>query len=210
VSETNSSKIRNAAQARGITALYHFTPLANLESILTNGLVSRHILDAHQAPYVYSDSWRNDGQPHAVSLSIHDINRAMFSRKLAGSNCAWAILEVDASVLWTHPCRFAWVNAASATIVNHSGYIGGPWAFDEMFADRAISANDPRSCRAVHETPDNLPTMNDAEVQVLAPVAPELIRDVTLARESHRAAATAAMTAAARILPIEIHPDTFR
>ena len=37
----NSTKIRNAARRRGITSLYHFTPSANLESILVNGLVSR-------------------------------------------------------------------------------------------------------------------------------------------------------------------------
>lgn len=205
----NSTKIRNAARRRGVTSLYHFTPSANLESILVNGLVSRRILDEHQVAYTYTDGWRNDGQPDAVSLSIHDINRSMFSQKIRNSRCTWAILEVDASVLWTHPCRFCWVNAATSEIVNHSGFIGGPWAFEKMFADCAVSAIDQRSSREVHNTRENMPTMNDAEVQVLAPIAPELIRDVTVARDSNRAAIEAAMKAAGRVLPIAVVPDVF-
>ena len=205
----NSTKIRNAARRRGITSLYHFTPSANLESILVNGLVSRRILDEHQVAYTYTDGWRNDGQPDAVSLSIHDINRSMFSQKMRNSRCTWVILEVDASVLWSHPCRFCWVNAASSEIVNHSGFIGGPWAFEKMFADCAVSAIDQRSSREVHNTRENMPTMNDAEVQVLAPIAPDLIRDVTVARDGNREAIEAAMKNAGRILPIAVVPDVF-
>ena len=83
-------------------------------------------------------------------------------------------------MLWTHRCRFFWVNAASSKIVNHSGFIGGPWAFEKMFDDCAVSVVDQRSFRGVNQMPDNVPTMNDAEVQVLDPIAPELIRNVTL------------------------------
>ena len=51
--------------------------------------------------------------------------------------------------------------------------------------------------------------MNDAEVQVLATIAPELIRDVIVARDSNRAAIEAAMKAVGRILPISVVPDVF-
>ena len=78
-----------------------------------------------------------------------------------------------------------------------------------MFADRAVSASDKRSFREVYDVPDNTPTMNDAEVQILEPVGPELIRDVTLARESHRTAAESAMKAAERVLPIAVAPEVF-
>ena len=205
----NAIKIRNAAGARGITALYHFTPLANLASILANGLISRRILDEHAAEYIYTDGWRNDGQLGAVSLSIHTINQSMFSKKLRGSCCSWAILEVDASVLWTHPCLFNWRNAASSEMKGHTGFKGGPWAFDRMFTDEA-SRDPDRTLREIHGTPDNLPTYNDAEVQVLAPIAPELIRDVTVKAEGDRAAAEAAMKAAEREVPIEVFPEIFQ
>lgn len=204
-----SSKIRNAVRCRGITSLYHFTPLANIESILVNGLVSRHILDQSRALYIYTDDWRNDGQLDAVSLSFHDINLSMFSTKQRGSRCAWAILEIDASVLWTHPCRFCWVNAASSEIVNHYGFIGGPWAFEKMFADCPVSGVDPRSFRAVYNRSIKLPTMNDAEVQILAPITPDLIRMIMVASVSDQAVAEEAMKAAGKGFPIAVVPDLF-
>ncbi|MDK3075896.1 DarT ssDNA thymidine ADP-ribosyltransferase family protein [Sedimentitalea sp. JM2-8] len=202
-------KIRREVLRRGITSLYHFTPFSNLQSILTYGLASRRLLDDNQVAYTYSDGWRNDGQSDAVSFSIHRINETMFSKKLKTSSCAWAILEIEASFLWTHRCRFCWVNAASSEIVKHHGFIGGPWAFDEMFRDRPVSSIDPRSCRAVYQTPINMPTRNDAEVQVLSPIAPDLIRDVTVQEESHRTALAAIMRSVGRELPIEVVPEVF-
>lgn len=205
----NSTKIRTKALQRGITSLYHFTPFGNLRSILETGLLSRKELDARGIDYFYTDEWRNDGQLDAVSLSIHDINRSMFSSKLKNSSCDWVILEIDASVLWTHPCWFCWVNASSSEIVNHKGFIGGPWAFNEMFEDRTVGVLDKRSSREVFNTPTNMPTMNDAEVQVRASIPPELIRDVSIAHDKHRAATEAAMTTASRVLPIAVTPDAF-
>lgn len=202
-----SGDIRSLARQRGITDLYHFTPLGNLQSILINGLLSRETLDERGMPYIYTDDWRNDGKLNAISLSIHGINETMFSQKTRNSNVKWAILEIEASVLWTHRCRFCWVNAASSEIVNHSGYIGGPWAFEQMFAPRPMSAIDNRSAREVFRTPLNMPTMNDAEVQVCVAIEPQLIRDVTVANESGRSAALASMKAAGRSLPVVISPE---
>ena len=205
-----SDEIRCIARHRNITDLYHFTPLANLKSVLIHGLLSRTTLDELGMPYTYTDNWRNDGKLNAVSLSVHDINRSMFSQKVRSSSVRWAILEIDASLLWTHPCRFCWVNAASAEIVNHSGYIGGPWAFKKMFEDRPLSATDKRSSRSFYDTPKNMPTMNDAEVQVCATIEPHLIRDVTVANESSRSIALASMETAGRNLPVVIFPDMIK
>lgn len=202
-------KIARLVRERGITYLYHFTPMANLQSILTHGLLSAEILDERKVSYTYTDGWRNDGQPAAVSLSIHGINETMFAAKQKNANCTWAILEIEASVLWTHHCRFCWVNAASSEIVNHRGRIDGLWAFNEMFVDRPLSASDPRSSRLVYQTPANMPTMNAAEVQVLEPIAPELIRDITVAREICARVAEAAMQAADRTLPVVVVPTAF-
>jgi hypothetical protein len=197
-----SSKLRQIAQDRGITALYHFTPLPNLESILRNGLVSRRILDTHNAPYHYTDSWRLDGQADAVSLSIHSINQSMLASKLKDARHPFIILEIDPSVIWTHHCRFCWVNAASSEIVNHRGRIDGPWAFKTMFDDFPVSTMDQRSRRTLYDIPRKRPTMMDAEIQVLDPISPELIRDITISNERHRRAVLAAMTAAGRCLPV--------
>lgn len=204
-----SDIIRSEALQRSIKSLYHFTPLPNLESILVSGLLSRRILDQNQMKYFCTDDWRNDGQPDAVSFSIHEINGSMFSKKLDSSDFSWAILEIDASVLWTHDCRFCWKNASSAEIVDHTGYIGGPWAFRKMFDDRPVNVLNQQSFRKFYRRSQNKPTRNDAEVQVLETVSPQLIRDVTVARESHRETAKLAMASAGLVLPIEIYPDIF-
>ena len=199
-----SLKLRQIARDRNITALYHFTPLPNLESILRNGLVSRHILDAHDAPYCYTDQWRMDGQAEAVSLTIHSLNQSMLDAKLKDSRYPFVILEIEPSVIWTHHCRFCWVNAASSEITNHRGRIDGPWAFNKMFDDFPVSTMDQRSRRALYSIPDREPTMEGAEIQVLDPMSPTLIRDVTISHERHRRTVLSAMKAAGRSLPIAV------
>ncbi len=205
----SATKLRKAARARGITALYHFTPLANLASILTHGLLSRQDLDDAGLGYTYTDALRLDGQVNGLSLSIHDINRDMFAQKQRQSRAAWVILELHPDPLWTHPCRFCRVNAAASEITRHRGYLGGPWAFDQMFADQPMGPRDSRWWRDVFDTPDNMPTMNDAEVQVLAPIAPDLIRDVTVANARVKSRVAAIMTQAKMQRPIAVVPEAF-
>lgn len=189
--------------------LFHFTALPNLESILRNGLVSTKILNDHQAPYIYTDGSRMDGQEHAVFLSIHGINRTMLHQKQKGARFPFVILAVDASVLWSHHCRFCWRNGASSEITRHYGRLDGPWAFERMFEDRPVSAMDTRSSRAYYNTPSHMPTRNDAEVQVLAPIAPDLVRAIGISREAYRPSVEQAMIAAQRILPVIVDPDAF-
>lgn len=143
----NARKIRRAAQDRGITALYHFTPWPNLTSILTKGLMHRADLDERGIFYWYTDNWRADGRPDALSLSIQDINHWMFASKVRNSRCRWAIIKIDPSVLWTHRCRFCWTDAASGPVINHRGFVGGPWGFDRMFEDCQLSEMDTRMRR---------------------------------------------------------------
>ncbi len=201
-------RIRDAALRRGITALFHFTPIANLESILVNGLVSRDILDGNQATYTYTDPWRLDGRSDAVSLSIHGINERMFfEKRRQAPHCGWVIFEIDPSVLWTHECRFCWVNASSKDITARKGYIGGPWAFERMFEDIPVGFRDNRSWRALNNMPDHMPTRNDAEVQVRQPIAPDLLRSLTVESDRVRLFAEAVMKDIERILPIDIEPN---
>ena len=207
--DKNAIKIRRAARERGITALYHFTPLPNVPSILAEGLISRQVLDAHGISYWYTDDWRADGRPDALSLSIQSINYSMFHAKLRDSRCRWAILEVAPSVLWTHTCRFCWANASWGPVINHTGYLGGPWGFDRMFEDCVVSNTDPRSSRETFGTPANLPTLNDAEVQVFAPIDPDVIVDVTVASDCDKSELEAWMAANDRVRPVEVYPDVF-
>lgn len=104
----------------------------------------------------------------------------MFKAKQHEQGGDWVILEIDASVLWTHKCRFCWTNAAASEITRHRGFLGGPWAFERMFADKQVSIADNGSYRERNRFSDFLPTDEQAEVQVLDAIEPRLIVDVTV------------------------------
>lgn len=175
----NQDKIRREAQARGIQNLFHFTPFENLKGILEHGLIDRGTLEAvEDYDFCVTDTMRLDGYIDSVSLSIEGLNESMLEAKRKIRWRGWVVLQLDASILWTHNCRFCWTNAASKDIQRKRGFMGGPWAFGEMFAHFPVSPSDPRSIREVHDLEDRFPTYSDAEVMVSDPISPELITGI--------------------------------
>lgn len=201
--------IRREVAWRGITKLYHFTPAANAQSILRNGLVSRDILLENDVDFFATDVMRLDDQLDAVSLSIHSINESMFDAKKRVSECEWLILEFDASILWTHTCRFCWKNAASSEIRQHNGFMGGPWAFAKMFEDLPIGLSNDRSYRRAFKRAACEPTDNAAEVQVFTPIEPDLIVDVTVRNQGVKNEVEALMHEVELVRPVVIHGEIF-
>jgi hypothetical protein len=203
--------IKDLAEARGISRLYHFTRAENARSILTHGLVSRDILVANGVEFLASDAMRADGRLDALSLSIHWINRAMFDLKKRVLGGEWLILEIDASVLWTHACRFCWENAARSEMSRYKDrHLREAWAFDRMFDDRPVNLADTRSYRDVFLRPDNRPTDEAAEVQVLTPIDRDLIIDVTVRNQVAKDWLSAVMQEVGHVRPIAIYADIFR
>lgn len=201
---SKAAKIRRHAVARGVTSLYHFSPVGNTGSILTNGLLSRSILDANEVGYLATDQMRLDGQVDAVSLSIHSINEAMFLRKKKELRTEWIVYELSSSILWTHECRFCATNAASAEVSSHRGYLGGLWGFSQMFDDRPVNATDGRSFRDMAQRAKCQPTNNDAEVQVLQPISPELITALIVRTADIKDQLEAFMRGIGKSKPIEV------
>lgn len=204
------AKIRRMATERGVSRLYHFTRAENARSILSHGLASRNVLLDNGIDFLATDSMRLDEHLDALSLSVHWINSAMFDKKKREIGGEWLILEIDASLLWTHSCRFCWANAATSEMRRQRAFLGGPWAFGMMFEDRPISHADGRSYRKVFQRADNRPTDDAAEVQVLDPIAPELIIDVTVRNDIAKDWLGALMQEVGQIRPIEVYADIFR
>ncbi|MBP7001309.1 DarT ssDNA thymidine ADP-ribosyltransferase family protein [Amaricoccus sp.] len=183
-------KIRRAAEGRGILALYHFTRRENLLSILSNGLLSREDLADTNLQYTYTDDARWDDTPRAISFSIDSINSSMFDAKRKVDHRGWIILRVEREVLWTHSCRFCRQNASTSAVRNARGFLGGPWGFNSMFEDEDVYIPEERGYRSRrdhYQIPDNRPTWNDAEVQVLDPVDQKLITAIFVGNESMKA-----------------------
>jgi hypothetical protein len=207
--QENWKAIRAIAKRRGITKLYHFTPLDNVASILRNGLASQSLLRHHDIPFLAPDRQRLDNRLDALSLSIHSVNKALLIAYVARSGGDWAILEIDASVLWTHACRFCWTNAASSQLTAHRGFLGGTWAFERMFQDRPVSTVDLRSQREVYSRLDNQPTDMQAEVQVLQPIDSDLVIDFTVKSQSVKKRLEVIMATANERRPVTVNEFAF-
>lgn len=87
-------------KGKKIHRLVHFTSLSNLESILSNGLLSREILDLLSYNYVYSDPIRLDNKRDFISNSISFPNYKMFySKMMEDPKKDWAVLSIDSDIL---------------------------------------------------------------------------------------------------------------
>ncbi len=118
--------------ARKIPYLVHFTPVANVESILEQGLRSREALAGHK--YVFTDEYRSDGWLDWISLSVSFPNYKMFYEKKNSLNNidGWAILLIKKEVLWEFDCKFILTNAASFGI---RMFRDDKWSSVEAFED---------------------------------------------------------------------------
>ena len=203
--------IRAIAQNRGIEALYHFTQLSNIEGILKNGLLSRSRLleDGDNKVVFVVDDVRPDGRDDLVSVSIQNINLDMFSTKQAKSSDHWVILELKPEVLWKYNCIFSWRNAATREIKAHTGFRGGPWAFEKMFEDLSIAGGDGTGFREHHKREIGEPTKHDAEMAVMNSINRTDFVDLTVPSIAVKNTIKSIMERIGFFLPVEPNPEVF-
>ena len=169
-----TTEIERIVRDRRIQFLLHFTQIINLPGIMTHGLLPRRELEKPIHTAYASAKHRLDDNDDAISISISRINEPMFASKRDKSgHFNWLILALAPEILWTHDCRFCWRNAARKEIKDHRGWLGGPWALDQMFSEHL-------GTRA--GLPDSCPTDLEAEVQVLGNIAPKYVRAIAVNR----------------------------
>lgn len=161
----------------------HFTPLPNLASIVEHGILSREMLRAKEAFGYTSSAYRLDDEDSATSISVSAFNHDMFAAKRKASRRSdWVVLFLSPEILWTHSCWFYARNAARREMRDHRGFLGGPWAFQEMFSESTTRAGS----REEHGLPAVLTTHPDAEVQVLGPISPSHILGAWVSQPSQQ------------------------
>jgi len=168
MARAKNAAIRRFVQSRGIETVVHFTRVSNVPGILEHGLLGRETLARRGLPSVSNDSYRYDGTPDAICISISFPNYKMFyALKQRNPDTDWAVLRLDPAVLWELPCAFCRSNAGASTVssIPLADRMGLP-ALKAMFAEVR-----PDVSRAQLRIPDNYPTDPQAEVLILAPVA---------------------------------------
>lgn len=201
--ERYQRELRDIARERGVTQILHFTRVENAHSILENGFAGRTWLDDAGIKYLPTDDWRGDDHPEAFSTSIHGLYWEMLEAKRRLMGGEWVAFGLDASILWTHHCRFCWQNASSKEI-RKKGALAGPWSFERMFQDRDVSYSDKRSFRETYQRDLREPTEESAEVQVREPVDRELIVAVAVESEWRKTKLEATMPELHFIRPVEV------
>lgn len=165
-------ELRQYAESLGITALYHFTQMRNLASILQHGILPRKVLEERGLPFYFNDDVRTDQHPDATCLSISFPNyRMLYSRRCENPNIPWVIIELPPNLLWSERCAFCEANASHTLVSAKTLHERSEArALSRLFQPRVIGgARSPR-------IPANYPTDPQAEVLLFGTIPPAAIR----------------------------------
>lgn len=164
--------MRTAVQARDIKIAFHFTRYSNLPSIMRDGIISRSALEIQRSAVSFNDDYRHDNHREASCFSVGHPNYRMFYRlRQEYPQEKWAVLVVNAAILWEKDCAFCIENAASDN-VRHIPIIQrkGVRAFNAMFEEIEGKPN-----RTILGIPPKCPTNPQAEILVFDVVEPRYI-----------------------------------
>lgn len=141
MSHIDKAAIRRRVEQRCIQCLCHFTPVDNLDSILTHGLLPRTkhktVLGGKATALCYPDRERRDELLDATSLSISFPNATLFyAKRREGYFRWWCVLRISPSIVWERDCFFLPANAASQFGKSLGARsLDKPEAFDRMFSE---------------------------------------------------------------------------
>lgn len=189
-------KLRAKVLERGVPYLVHFTPVANLESILDVGILSRQSLKERSS--VFTDDHRFDGLMGWVSLSIGFPNYKMFyaKRNELPTLGGWVVLILSKACLWDLDCKFIYTNAASFGV---RSLTEKKWSTVEAF-EKMFEAGEYRI-----GIPDYFTTDPQAEVMVSGHVPRQYIVGIALEK-----AADMPSLGDVGELPVKERPELFR
>lgn len=164
-------ELQKAIRERGVKYALHFTRLANLPSILEDGLVPRNELESCADPPDFNDEHRFDLQKDAVCCSIGFPNYKMFYSLRQQHDEEWIVCVVKSSVLWKKECAFCVENAASSSVTSIPiEDRKGLDAFHAMYTEV-----DGKPVRTKLGISDSCPTNPQAEVLVFGKIEPNYI-----------------------------------
>lgn len=171
--------IQRIVSARNIRVLTHFTRISNLDSILSQGLLTKSSLARNDIYCEENDSLRYD-QTDAVCATISYPNYKMwFQLRTNNPSVKWAVVVLQASVLWQRDCVFSATNAAANEVTSTSFDLRrGATALESMFGDYGKKKRDELGI------PAHFTTNPQAEVLVMDGVPRQLIRAVAFYDQS--------------------------
>lgn len=163
---------------RRVEALFHFTPLDNLNNLAHFGLLSRANLVENHVNFIPTDALRIDGVNNASCLSLAFPNYKMFFQK----RCSlaevdrWAVLKICPSVLWENPCLFLPQNASSLVhkLKKAPGHFLGAPALSRIFYEPENIRRDEMGLS------QDFPTNPQTEILVFGPIKNKKVKSILI------------------------------
>lgn len=120
---------------RDIRHIYHFSPIANTESILNYGLISREFAKQTGIPIEITDPLRLDGELDKISASISFPNYKMRYKLKQQENANLVIYDINPRLLLARlDTQFYYTNAANAIFqTKDKKTLTSNQAFKDMF-----------------------------------------------------------------------------
>lgn len=160
-------EIKKFLDDRGISQLYHFTDLSNLESIEKNGLLSRLNLERKNIHYSINDHHRFDNKLDYISLSVSTMNEYLYKAfKNNGTIKTGVLLQIDSSILYkeTSDRIYCNINAAAINCSKGTKLDDFKKMFDKTLSYRLSDGTIKNRDRSINKTPYNYTTDIQAEI----------------------------------------------
>jgi hypothetical protein len=167
-------RIADFLKRKGIKKLFHFTHISNLESIMIDGLQTRHYLNKSQKNYQATDKDRLDNFTESISFSIGEPNRLLLPRKIHDFSSQLVLLEVSANSLLTQ--NFAAFPSNAAGGYFQKEILGNPERYVGIRGLEGIYLN--RELRNKARLPIDVPTDTQSEILFFDQIAPDKIQKV--------------------------------
>lgn len=182
---SRAKEIREFCLDRDIKEVVHFTHKANLENILTYGLLSRDELNRRNIKYKITDFYRIDEMMDGICLSISFPNyKYLYSLRMRSKAYYWnlVVISLKSEILWELPCLFFDTNAANERFrefrsVERRKKLMGVEALKRLFAEKvlyrdgSVKDRDPK-------LPKNYTTDPQAEVICLYSIPIDYIQKI--------------------------------
>jgi hypothetical protein len=172
--QADFSPIERLIRRRGITKLFHFTHVSNLNSILEEGIKPRSELFHSSINYEQCDPDRYDGFLEGFSVSLTKPNAFLFTQKSKEKAFKLVVLEIAANSLLTQAFVAFPTNAASSSLTD--GVKKRPQRYLGFQGLSGLFLED--SFRIKLRLPDNEPTDLQSEILFFETIDPVKIRKI--------------------------------
>jgi hypothetical protein len=213
LAEPADPNITEAAQARGITSIVHFTRTTGFKGIVHSHAVRarRDLPENQQIKYVYEENAADRSRDFVwhgyINLSVTAISRRMFAfSKQKHPDDEWVILHFGPEILSDPGVVFCTTNNVYEDVIHRARGIGG---FEQMFAQRVpwghYGSAHGRGARSDNET-----TCPQAEVLYPFELRLDHLHAVTVGDDDTYETVEAILSHVTYNPEIVLHPEAFR